>query len=45
MDLHWFVTPSSIPSFATRGPDADLCFDEGSDEVLEDFDGELVVRT
>ena len=30
------VTPLSIPSFATRGPDADLSFDEGSDKVLED---------
>ena len=29
------VTPSSIPSSATCGPDADLSSDEGSEEVLE----------
>ena len=39
------VTLSSIPSFATRGPDADLSFDKGSEEVLEDLDDELIMRT
>ena len=33
------VTPSSIPSSATRGPDVDLSF-EGLEEVLEDSDDE-----
>ena len=36
------VTPSSIPIFATRGPDAALSFEE-SEEVLEDPDDELVL--
>lgn len=35
-------TPSSIPSSATQGPNADLSFNEGSEEVLED---ELVMKT
>ena len=30
------VTPSSIPSSATCGFDADLSSDEGSEEVLKD---------
>ena len=36
------VTPSSIPVFATRGPDADLSFEE-SEDILEDFDDEPVL--
>lgn len=39
------VTPSSIPSSATQGTDADLSFDEGSKEILEDFEDELVLKT
>ena len=38
------VTPSSIPSFATRRPDADLSFDEGFEEVFEDFDDEPTMK-
>ena len=37
------VTPSSIPSFATHGPDADLSF-EGSEDVLEDPDDEPTIK-
>lgn len=37
------VTPSSIPSFATRGPDVDLS-SEGSEDVLEDPDDEPVLK-
>ena len=36
------VTPSSIPIFATRGPDADLSSEE-SEDILEDPDNELVL--
>lgn len=39
------VTLSSISSFATQGLKADLSSDEGSEEVLEDSDDELVVKT
>ena len=39
------VTPSSIPSSTTQGPDADLSSNEGSEEVLEDSEDELVMRT
>ena len=39
------VTPSSIPSSATRGPDADLSSDERSEEALEDSEDELVLKT
>lgn len=39
------VTPSSIPSFATRGPNVDFSFDEESKEAFEDPDDEPVVRT
>ena len=37
------VTPSSIPSFATRGPDADLSFKE-SEDILEDPEDELILK-
>ena len=37
------VTPSSIPSSATRGPDVDLSF-EGFEDVLEDPDNEPVLK-
>ena len=37
------VTPSSIPSFATRGPDADLSF-EGSEEVLKDSNDDPTIK-
>ena len=37
------VTPSSIPSFATRGSDADLSF-EGSEDVLKDPDDESTMK-
>jgi len=37
------VTPS-ISSFATRGPDADLSFDEGSEEVFKDSEDVLVIK-
>ena len=39
------VTPSSIPSSATRGPDANLSFHEGSEEVLKDFKDEPIMKT
>ena len=39
------VTPSSIPSSATRGPDVDLSSDEGFEEVLEDFEDEHIMKT
>lgn len=39
------VTPSSIPSSATQRPDANLSFDEGLDEVLEDSKDEPVIKT
>ena len=39
------VTPSSIPTSTTRGPDADLSLDEGSEEVLEDSEDEPVMKT
>lgn len=38
------VTPSSIPSSSTHGPDVDLSSDEGFEEALEDFEDEPVVR-
>ena len=38
-------TLSSIPTSATRGPNADLSHDEGSEEVLEYFDDEPIVKT
>ena len=31
------LTPSSFPSSATQGPDADLSSNKGSEEVLEDL--------
>ena len=37
------VTPSSIPSFATRGPNADLS-SKGSKDVLEDPDDEPTMK-
>ena len=37
------VTPSSIPNFATRGPNVDLS-SEGSEDVLEDSDDEPVSK-
>ena len=37
------VTPSSIPSSATRGPDVDLSF-QGSEDVLEDPNDEHVLK-
>ena len=37
------VTPSSIPSSATRGPDVDLS-SEGSKDILEDLDDEPVSK-
>ena len=37
------VTPSSIPSSATRGPDSDLS-SEGSDDILEDPDDAPVLK-
>ena len=37
------VTPSSIPSSATHGPDADLS-SEGFEEVLKDSDDEHTVK-
>ena len=39
------VTLSSIPSSTTRGSDADLYSDEGFEEVLEDSEDELVMKT
>ena len=38
------VTPSSIPSSTTRGPDEDLSSDKGSEEVLEDFDDKPTMK-
>ena len=38
------VTPSSIPSFATHGPNVDLSFDEGSKKVLEDSKDEPTMK-
>ena len=38
------VTPSSIPCSATRGLDADLSSDEGSEEVLEDFEDKPIIK-
>ena len=38
------VTPSSIPSSTTRGPNEDLSSDEGSEEVLEDFDDKPTMK-
>ncbi|XP_050271872.1 uncharacterized protein LOC126715345 isoform X3 [Quercus robur] len=38
------VTPSSIPSSAIRGPDADLSSDEGFKEVLEDSNDEPTMK-
>ena len=37
------VTPSSIPNFATRGPDTDLS-SEGSDDILENPDDAPVLK-
>jgi len=37
------VTPSSIPSSATRRPDADLS-SKGFEEVLENFDDEPTIK-
>ena len=37
------VTPSSIPSSATCGPDVDLS-SEGSEDVLEDPDNEPILK-
>lgn len=39
------VTPSSIPRSATRGADADLSLDEGSEDFLEDLEDEPVMKT
>ena len=39
------VTPSSIPSFVTIGPNADLSSDEGFEKVFEDSDDEPVMKT
>ena len=38
------VTPSSIPSFATRGLDVDLSFNDGFEEVLEDHHDEPTMK-
>ena len=38
------VIPSSIPSSATKGPDVDLFFDEGSKEALKDSEDEPVMK-
>ena len=37
------VTPSSIPGFATHGPNADLSFKD-SEEVFEDSDDEPTMK-
>ena len=37
------VTPSFIPNFATRGPNAILS-SKGSEEVLEDYDDESTMK-
>lgn len=42
-DSSLVFTPSSIPSFATRGPDANLS-SEGSEDVLKDPDDELTKK-
>ena len=39
----WWLTPSSIPGFATYGPNADLS-SKDSEEVLEDSDDELTMK-
>ena len=39
------VTPSSIPSSATRRSDADLSSNKGSKEILEGSKDEHVMRT
>lgn len=39
------VTPSSIPSSATQGPDADLSSNEGLKEVFEDSEDEPIMKT
>lgn len=39
------VTPSSIPSSATQGSNADLSSDEWSEEVFEDSKDEPVMKT
>ena len=39
------VTPSSIPSSATRRSDADLSSNKGSKEILEGSKDEPVMRT
>lgn len=38
-------TPSSTSSSAIQGSDVDLSFNEGSEEVLEDSEDELVMKT
>ena len=38
------VTPSSIPSSTTRGPNADLSSDEGSEEVFEDSKDDSITK-
>ena len=38
------VTSSFIPSSATRGPNADLSFDEGFEEVLNDSEDEPIMK-
>ena len=43
-DCSSVVTPSSIPSFATRKPNVDLSSNEGSKEVLEDSEDEPIMR-
>ena len=42
-DASLVVTPSSIPSSTTRGPDMDLSF-EGSDDILEDPDDTPILK-
>ena len=39
------ITPSSIPSSATKMPDVERLHNEASDEVLEDSDDEPIVKT
>ena len=43
-DCSSVVTPSSIPSSATRKPNVDLSSNEGSKEVLEDSEDEPIMR-
>ncbi|KAK9998115.1 hypothetical protein SO802_017718 [Lithocarpus litseifolius] len=38
------VTPSSIPSFGTYGPDANLSSDEAFEEILEDFEDKPITK-